>query len=241
MSKPRIAVIGSLNVDLVSRTDRIPAAGETLAGKTFDIGFGGKGANQAVAAARLSRSKSQLRDGSAEVLMLGAIGDDDFSNGFIDSLNADGVDTSGVRVLEGQKTGTAVIIVEEEKGENRILINAGANGTMSERDEVLVDEMDVVVFQLEIPQEAVVHNVGLAKAAGSQVILNPAPAVPLADSLLSHIDHLIMNESEAAMLSGRSDELSAADDLDPVAADFISKGVDVVIITLGGDGCYYQL
>ena len=131
-SKPAvISVIGSLNVDLVTRTARVPVAGETLASESFNIGWGGKGANQAVACARLSRTKataSASRASDVEVRMVGAVGDDEFHQGFLESLRADGLNTSGVEILKGKKTGVAVIVVETQSGENRIMFNPGANG-----------------------------------------------------------------------------------------------------------------
>lgn len=152
-----ISVIGSLNVDLVTRTARVPVGGETLTSEAFDIGFGGKGANQAVACARLSRTKKQAQDienGDVEVRMVGAVGDDEFHEGFLKSLQKDGLSTEKVRILKGKKTGVAVIIVETGTGENRIMFCPGANGDVQVED--LVDEdVSVALFQLELPLEVV--------------------------------------------------------------------------------------
>ncbi len=157
---PHIAVVGSLNVDLVTRTPRVPTAGETLTASSFTLGFGGKGANQASACGRLSRPKpgspsSPSSPPSAQVSMIGAVGDDSFSHGMLDSLTADGVDVSGVRVVQGASTGTATILVEERTGENRILITPGANGSFAEQESLVPDDADVAVFQLEIPLKTV--------------------------------------------------------------------------------------
>lgn len=152
-----ISVIGSLNVDLVTRTERVPVAGETLTSESFNIGYGGKGANQAVACARLSRTAQQASTGSnsdVEVRMVGAVGDDEFQAGFLKSLQKDGLNTDRVKVLEGRKTGVAVIIVESGSGENRIMFNPGANYLVEAKD--LVDaDASVALFQLELPMNVV--------------------------------------------------------------------------------------
>jgi ribokinase len=157
-SKPAIiSVVGSLNVDLVTRTSRVPVAGETLTTESFDIGFGGKGANQAVACARLSRTEKQAADREAsdvEVRMVGALGDDEFQAGFLESLKKDGLNTESIQVLPGKKTGVAVIIVETQTGENRIMFCPGANYDVPVKD--LVDaESSVALFQLELPLDVV--------------------------------------------------------------------------------------
>ena len=157
-SKPAvISVVGSLNVDLVTRTPRVPVAGETLTSESFDIGFGGKGANQAVACARLSRTQQQASSQAStdvEVHMIGAVGDDEFHEGFLKSLQGDGLKTDGVRVLKGKKTGVAVILVETGTGENRILFCPGANYEVGV--EYLVDDIaSVALFQLELPMDVV--------------------------------------------------------------------------------------
>lgn len=152
-----ICVVGSLNVDLVTRTARVPVAGETLTSETFDIGFGGKGANQAVACARLSRTQKQAETGEAsdvEVRMVGAVGDDEFAGGFLKSLQKDGLTTDGVKVLKGKKTGVAVIIVETGSGENRIMFCPGANYNVEEVD-LVDDDAGVALFQLELPLQVV--------------------------------------------------------------------------------------
>jgi ribokinase len=152
-----ISVIGSLNVDLVTRTPRVPVAGETLTSESFNIGWGGKGANQAVACARLSRTQQQASSGSAsdvEVRMVGAVGDDEFHSGFIKALQADGLKTDNVQILKGKKTGVAVITVETSTGENRIMFCPGANYDVEEKD--LVDaDASVALFQLELPLNVV--------------------------------------------------------------------------------------
>jgi ribokinase len=152
-----ISVIGSLNVDLVTRTSRVPVGGETLTSESFNIGYGGKGANQAVACARLSRTQQQASKGeesNVEVRMVGAVGDDEFHEGFLQSLRKDGLNTDGVKILKDKKTGVAVIIVETGTGENRIMFCPGANYDVEEKD-LVDDDASVALFQLELPMKVV--------------------------------------------------------------------------------------
>ena len=157
-SKPTvIAVIGSLNVDLVTRTQRVPVGGETLTTESFDIGWGGKGANQGVACARLSRTSQQAASSETsdvEVRMVGAVGDDEFHEGFLKALQQDGLNTDRVQILKGKKTGVAVIIVETGTGENRIMFCPGANYDVETKD-LVDDDASVALFQLELPIEVV--------------------------------------------------------------------------------------
>jgi ribokinase len=152
-----ITVIGSLNVDLVTRTPRVPVGGETLTSESFEIGWGGKGANQAVACARLSRTSKQAsssEDSDVEVRMVGAVGDDEFHEGFLKALQKDGLKTDSVEILKEKKTGVAVILVETGTGENRIMFCPGANYDVEEKD--LVDaDASVALFQLELPLKVV--------------------------------------------------------------------------------------
>ncbi|KAH7135456.1 Ribokinase-like protein [Dendryphion nanum] len=240
MSQKRavISTIGSLNVDLVTRTPRVPVAGETLTTESFDIGWGGKGANQAVACARLSRTEKQAEQFQAsdvEVRMVGAVGDDEFHEGFLKSLRKDGLNTDKVEVLKGKKTGVAVIIVETGSGENRIMFCPGANYDVEVKDLVQGDE-DVALFQLELPLNVVLHNMKVAQSKKVETIINPAPAIPLPDEAYQGLGHLIVNETEAAILSG----IENPTDWDEVASIFIKRGVKNTIITLGGEGVYYQ-
>lgn len=190
----KIAVVGSLNMDLVVNTDKIPAMGETVHGKGFMTTPGGKGANQAVAAARLG----------GKVYMAGCVGDDIFGDELIKNLRANGVDVQNVRVCEGAATGIAVITVKD--GDNCIILSSGANFGLNEKDtariEALVKDCRVVVVQLEIPMDIVLRTVETAKRHGVKVLLNPAPAVQLTDELLKNIDIIVPNESEAEILTG---------------------------------------
>lgn len=154
-SLPNIAVIGSLNADLVTTTSRVPSGGETLAAISHSINYGGKGANQASAIARLTHSKDDPSATTANVYMVGAVGDDHFAEGMLDGLKADCCNTTNVKVLQGKKTGISTILVEEETGENRILFVEGANGALGVDETLVGPDMDVVVFQLEIPLKTV--------------------------------------------------------------------------------------
>ncbi|KAF2725145.1 Ribokinase-like protein [Polychaeton citri CBS 116435] len=249
MVKPilEVAVIGSLNVDFITRTPRVPAGGETLTANSFDTGFGGKGANQAVACARLTP-----KDGYVAVRMVGNVGDDIFGNDYCSALAKEGILSDTVRKLENQKTGIANIIVEEGSGENRILLSTGANHAFSpspsEDWDLVPGDSWVCVFQLEIPLPVVLHNISLARKQGKHVILNPAPAVSLPESAYKDLDTLILNESEAGILAGSQASNYTEDASDPnytrqyitLAHDFLERGIrDCVIITLGSKGSVF--
>ncbi|RKF61296.1 Ribokinase [Erysiphe neolycopersici] len=246
-----ISIIGSLNTDLVTTTIRLPIGGETLTATSFFTGLGGKGANQAVACARLSQpnpSASLQSKTSKDVIvkMIGAVGADEFGPRMKSLMAIDGVDTSKVEVKEGQKTGVAVIIVEESTGENRILLNPGANYTLTPDQFEQVSSLgnplpDIIILQLEIPLPTVLRIIRIAKKAGVEVVLNPAPAIKLPAEAYQNLSHLILNESEASTLTGRSlSEVSHADfDWEVVIKEFLAKGVQNVIITLGARGAYF--
>lgn len=234
-----IAVVGSLNVDFITRTPRMPAAGETLTASSFDIGFGGKGANQAVASARLAGQDVRIQ-------MVGNVGDDSFGKDFTSALKHEGINTSAVRTLKGHRTGIANIIVEETTGENRILLATNANHAFSESQDASWDMVpeaaDVVIFQLEIPLPVVLHNIQEARKGNKHVVLNPAPAIELPDDIYAAIDTLVLNESEAGILAGaKNPESLSAEQIGSIAKNFLLKGVrDAVIVTLGGQGLYYR-
>jgi ribokinase len=246
-----ITVIGSLNTDLVTVTERVPQGGETLTSKSFGTGAGGKGANQAVAAARTSRSNpknsasSDALNSDVDVKFIGAVGADPFGPSIVAGMKADGLDVSRIKVLEGQTTGVAVILVEEATGENRILVNPGANYTLRPEDFTKIEDLgtpkpDLVILQLEIPLDTVLTIIELCKAANVALLLNPAPAVPLPETVFVGLEHLVVNETEAAILSGRNVETVNADGFDwgVVTDEFLNKGVKNVVVTLGGKGSY---
>jgi ribokinase len=163
----------------------------------------------------------------------------------IQGLKDDGLDVEDVKVIDGKNTGVAVIIVEESIGENRILFNPGANYSLRPEDFKTAESLgtpkpEAVILQLEIPLDTVLAIIELCKAEGISVLFNPAPAVPLPDAVFRGLDHLIVNETEAAILSGRTeDEVNAEGfDFGVVADEFLGKGVSNVVITLGGKGSY---
>ncbi|KAF8860329.1 ribokinase-like protein [Acephala macrosclerotiorum] len=243
-----ITIIGSLNTDLVTLTPRVPSGGETLTASSFTTGPGGKGANQAVACLRLSRPrpKAGVFIPDIKVKMVGAVGADEFGPRLVGGMSEDGIDTSGIRVVEGVSTGVAVILVEEGSGENRILLSTGANYTFKPEEFTTPKSLgtplpDLIVLQLEIPLDAVLQILETAKKAGVAVLLNPAPAVKLPDEVYPAITHLIVNESEAALLTGRSVSSVEAPDFPwkEVTDEFISKGVKNVIVTLGSKGAFF--
>ena len=219
-----IIVIGSLNADLVVRAPRFPAPGETISGEDLVIIPGGKGANQAVAAARQG----------ASVAMVGRLGEDSFGPTLTQNLQKNNVDTSHV-ITGPTATGTAIIVVDTN-GQNSIVLSPGANGqvTPEDLDALSFQDADILLLQLEIPLETVVHAASLARQNGLRVILNPAPARQLPDSLLVDVDILVPNESELQLLSGQS--VTDIDSAKSAAQTLLEKGVKTVIVTLGANG-----
>ncbi|VEF10317.1 ribokinase [Pseudomonas fluorescens] len=225
-----VVVIGSLNMDLVTRAPRLPRGGETLIGHSFATVSGGKGANQAVAAARLG----------AQVAMVGCVGNDDYGVQLRDALLAEQIDCQAVSIVE-DSSGVALIVVDDNS-QNAIVIVAGANGAMTpaviDRFDAVLKAADVVICQLEIPDATVGHALKRARALGKTVILNPAPASrPLPADWFGAIDYLIPNESEAAALTGLPvDSLQTAE---AAANRLIAMGAGKVIITLGAEGSLF--
>lgn len=216
----RIVVAGSANMDLVGLAERLPLPGETVLGDDFVMTPGGKGANQAIAAARAG----------GECALLGAIGSDAFGVTIKARLNASGVDTAGLRTSYGS-SGVAVIMVDRA-GENSILVSPGANSTfagLSAAEEAVIAGSDVLLCQLEIPVETVIAAARAARAGGTRFILNAAPARSLPQELLDLIDLLVVNEGEAATITGSADP-----DL-PTLLDLVPR----VVLTLGGNGSWY--
>ena len=224
----RVTVVGSLNMDLVIRAPRLPSAGETLAGHSFDTVPGGKGGNQAVAAARLG----------AEVTMIGRVGDDDNGKQLVAGLRRDGIDCGGVAVDAALPTGVAMIVVEDA-GQNAIVIVAGSNGALTPaaitEHEAAIAQADVLVCQLEVPGETVLAAMRKARELGRIVVLNPAPVTaPLARNWLESADFLIPNEVEASALSGI--EVDSPESARRAAQALRQQGARNVIITLGKRG-----
>jgi ribokinase len=225
--KPYILVVGSSNTDMVVKTDRLPGPGETVLGGSFIMAAGGKGANQAVAAARLG----------ADVVFVAKVGEDVFGRQAVESFRREGIDTSYVAVDSENPSGVALISVDA-RGENCIVVASGANGNLVVGDLVAAEEKiknaAVILIQLEIPLATVEYVVGLAARYGVPLILNPAPACALSHALFRGLALLTPNQKEAEMLSGVAivDKSSA----ERAAVVLARKGVKTVIITLGADG-----
>ncbi len=232
MKTPRIVVVGSINVDMVVKSQRLPTVGETVTGGRFLMAAGGKGANQAVAAARLG----------AEVTLVGRVGADLFGEQAIAGYRKEGIVTDCILRDPHQPTGVALILVDE-RGANLISVASGANHALSPEDVERAAESirgaDVVLVQLEIPLDTVRHVARLAADAGVAVILDPAPApsVPLGESLLRHVACVKPNETEAEQLTGIAvrDEVSARQ----AAEKLLQAGARHAIITLGARGAFW--
>jgi ribokinase len=223
--QPVVAVVGSLNIDLIAYTARVPSAGETVIGERFQMGFGGKGANQAVMAARLG----------ARVMMVGALGDDIYAEMTLDNLARQGVDAEHVARARGS-SGVAPIWVEPD-GTNRIIVVPGANDAVEPGAAAgaiaSIDRVDVVVGQLEIPQRVTLAAFRAARERGVVTVLNPAPAAPLEPELLEASHWLIPNETEFTILAGRN-AFDPDDDL-PIAA-YAARIDPRLVLTLGARG-----
>ncbi|WP_326603134.1 ribokinase [Streptomyces sp. NBC_01799] len=217
-----IAVLGSTNMDLVAYVARAPERGETVTGREFRTIPGGKGANQAIAAARAG----------ADVLMIGAVGDDAYGAQLRAELEHAGVETDLLHTAEGP-SGTAHIVVDDTGG-NAIVVIPGANGTvhtLGPGEMAAIAEADLLLLQLELPLSAVVEGARMAHAQGVRTILTPSPVQPLPDELFDTVDLLIPNEHEAAALSGKTEPHAAA--------EILLRRVPEVVITLGSKGCLY--
>lgn len=218
-----IVVVGSLNQDLTIRVPRLPQPGETILGTDHFTGAGGKGANQAAAAARLG----------GDVAMVGRVGEDAAGRILLSALDAEGVDASFVRIDRLERTGMAVITLDEA-GENAIVVSPGANGRLTAADVLVasdrLDSAAVTLVQLEIPVAAVEAAV---ERAGGVVVLNPAPARPLPEAMLRDVDVLVPNRSELAVLSGGHPARSI-DEAASQAASLVTGGA--VVVTLGAEG-----
>jgi ribokinase len=223
-----VCVVGSANVDLTFRAARLPGTGETIAARSFAEGCGGKGANQAVMAARLG----------ARVCLIGSVGADAFGRMLLDNLRTNGVDTDFVRIDPSRPTGVAAVVVDDE-GRNCIVVADGANGALTPDDvrnaATSVRTASVLLCQLETPLETTLEAFRIARATGVRTVLNPAPARPLPEELLRLTDLCVPNETEATLLTG-----VATDTLDGAAAAARSlhrRGPRAVIVTLGSRGC----
>ena len=226
----RIIVVGSANTDMVVKTDQHPLPGETKLGGEFFMNAGGKGANQAVAAARLG----------GNVAFVAKVGNDIFGKQTLDGLTNEHIDTSHVFIDDTAPSGTALIIVNAE-GENSIVVAPGANAKLNRDDVGSISEFTDAAFilmQLEIPLETIEAVIAAAKLSKTHVILNPAPAQQLSDAILDGLFLLIPNETEAAILTGI--QVSDLASVSKAADAILQKGVSHVIITLGKQGAYFK-
>ncbi len=225
-----IIVLGSLNVDFVVRVERRPNKGETIPGTDFSIFPGGKGANQAVAAAR----------SGGNVAMAGRIGDDVFSKVLIDSLSKAQVGQEHIVITSGISTGSAFITVDNT-GENAIIVVPGANGYCSKQDvdalRPYLQKTTILMLQLEVPLETVSYAAEVAHAYGAKVMLDPAPPVPLTDDLLKTVDIITPNEHEASFLTGR--KVSDIESAKLAVLDLLKRGVKAAVIKLGAGGVVF--
>jgi ribokinase len=224
---PRIAVVGSANTDLTTFSDDFPRPGETIFGKSFDLGFGGKGANQAIAA-RLC---------GADVTMVAKVGHDLFGEATVRNFASFGIGTAHVRIVDGVSSGVAPIFVDSN-GQNRIIVVKGANDTLRPADvegaaEALRD-VDAIVLQFEIPLETVYYTVAFARKHGIRCIVNPAPALPADLAELAAADYFIPNETEAEAIAGLP--VHSTDEAKRCAAALLQKGFRNIILTLGARG-----
>ncbi|MCG7335760.1 ribokinase [Sporosarcina sp. ACRSM] len=225
---PSIVIIGSLNLDMVLQSSKFPEEGETIIGQSFFSSMGGKGANQAVAAARLG----------AEVSLIGAVGNDAYGEQLINKLKEEGVNTSYITKISDQPTGIACVHVSSN--DNRITVIPGANYHLLpahiDQAERLIEAADIVVLQMEIPIDTIIHGITRAKYLGKKIILNPAPAFNLPKDILSQIDYLTPNETELHILASGSDiEI----DILNSAQRLLKMGVGNLIVTLGEKGARY--
>jgi ribokinase len=225
--RPRIAVVGSANIDLTTFAERFPKPGETIFGQNFNLGFGGKGANQAVAA-RLC---------GADVFMVARVGNDLFGPATIENFRKQGIDATHVKQVDGLSSGVAPIFVEPS-GQNRILVVKGANDAIKPSDVDAAGEMlksvDCIVLQFEIPIETVYYTAAFARKHGIRCIVNPAPAQPVDMAALKDLDYFVPNEHEAATINGAA--VNTVEDAKRCAEKLVSGGVRRVIITLGANG-----
>lgn len=227
---PRIVVVGSANVDLTTFTSAFPSPGETIFGDKFDLGYGGKGANQAVAA-RLC---------GADVFMVAHVGEDIFGSAILTNLEGFGVNTTYVRRINGSFTGVAPIFVDRS-GQNRIIVVKGANDTLKPSDVEAIGEVlksaDFIILQFEIPLETVYYTVDFARRNKIRCILNPAPGQTIDPTATSGLDYLVPNENEAEIISGM--KVRDVADAKDCARQLLSTGVRHVIITLGPNGSVF--
>ena len=231
-----LVVVGSLNMDFVVAVDHLPAPGQTVLGRNFQMIPGGKGANQACAAARLGEKSIAVR-------MVGRVGYDVFADHLKASLSAAGVDVSAVHATRSEPTGVALIAVDKA-GQNSIVVASGANHALAasevEAMRAVFRGARFVLFQLESPIPTVAAALKLAREEGVQTMLDPAPAVPLAPELLANVDILTPNETEASILLGLRPGRVSRENAAALARSLRERGPRAVVLKLGDQGCFYS-
>ena len=225
-----IVVVGSSNIDMIAQVTQFPRPGETVGNATFSQAYGGKGANQAVAAARAG----------GQVSFITCVGRDLFGQTMLRNFAHEGITTDYVLQDDTTPTGTAIILVNEQ-GENCIAVAPGANYRLTsehiDASRIAISGAEIVLLQLEIPFETVAYVVDLAKNLGKKVLLNPAPARPLDDALLRKLHILVVNETEAERIAGQP--VNTSEQVQQVAQALLRKGPEIIVITLGAQGAYY--
>lgn len=253
-----ISVIGYMDVDLFMKTERMPDPGECLQAQSYSAGPGGKGANAAMAAFRGCHIKveevdepgryhfeTSLPEIDIEVRMIGRVGDDPYGIVAKENLKENGINVDGVDILPGELTGVCFALIDKFTGENRLIFTTGATDRLGPEDFLTPESLgngvrpDLVISQLEVRREAVEQILLSAKAAGIDVLLNAAPAQAILPELYECITHLIVNETEAAMLSVRELEDVNEETWSEIADEFLMEGAKNVVITLGSRGAYY--
>jgi len=224
---PSVTIVGSLNMDLVVRVAHLPAPGETILGRDYHTIPGGKGANQAVAAARLG----------GVVHMVGRVGQDNYGQTLRSNLSAEGINVEFVQVDSESASGVALITLDEA-GSNTIVVAPGANMVLTPHDVFQafkhIASMDVVVVQMEVSLECVQEAARAGRARGAKVVLNPAPARPLSDDIYKNVDVLVPNETETGLLTGLP--VDTLEQAEQAANHLLEMGVGAVVLTLGGRG-----
>ena len=225
----KLAVLGSINADHILNLASFPRPGETVIGKQYQVAFGGKGANQAVAAGR----------SGAAISFIACVGEDDIGERIRQQLAEDKIDVAAIDVIPGESTGVALIFVNDE-GENSIAIHAGANAALTpalvEKHKQTIAEADALLMQLESPLDSVLAAAKIAREHQTKVILNPAPAMPLSAELLALVDMITPNETEAEALTGI--HIDSDEDAARAAGILHDKGIGSVLITLGSRGVW---
>ncbi|KAK5116322.1 hypothetical protein LTR85_009294 [Meristemomyces frigidus] len=255
MAPTNIAVIGSLMVDHIVITNRLPDRGETYPANSYHKALGGKGVNAAISAYRSCHNKpleAEEASGAVEenelninVRMIGAVGNDEYTTVFKEALESNRIDTTGIRTVDGKATAMTFIMVEEDSRNNRILSVAGATQALSPDDFTKVEDLgngirpDLVISQLEISTKAVEQILDTAGRAEIDVLLNAAPANNILSEKYRFITHLLVNETEAAILSGLDLDDLKEENWSDIAQGFLSEGVKNVVITLGEAGAFY--